>query len=461
MGFKPEPISIPAARPPKIGIPLPSAEAGPGASSDLSHLPTATEMLSSPATSSTATAASSAWGAAAPGDPAGAEQLRKAELKAEARRRDFERLSANLANSEIVPEELCVMHNLGHGSSGLVQKVLHVPSDSVLALKVIPVNADEMARKSILLELKTLHESMHPAIVSFYGAFYREGAVHIALEFMDASLLDLMRAERAPLPEPLLSAIAQPVLCGLAYLHRERHTIHRDIKPSNLLVDSLGNVKIADFGVSGELSCTLSKCASWVGTMHYMSPERIQNTPYSYDSDVWSLGITLLELSTGAFPYWKSPARPQRLGFWDLLDCIVKDPAPSPPPSASAHFTHFISACLQKEPRQRASSTQLLQHPLLLREQLDPSAMALWIRGALSKMPPPGGAEGGAAPADEAAATMQGWGETLGSTQTARGELPWASSHQAPPSEQRLTEPHHRQAPFPAPLAASEAMDED
>ena len=199
----------------------------------------------------------------------------------------------------------------------------------MLALKIIPVEADEAKRKAILLELKALHEASHPSIVSFYCAFYREGAVHVALEYMDASLLDISRGAGASLPEPVLAAIALPVLHGLVYMHREKHIIHRDIKPSNLLVDGLGNVKIADFGVSGELHHTLAKCASWVGTVHYMSPERIQGGAYSYDSDVWSLGITLLELASGAFPY--PPERNgHRLSFWDLLDAIVESP---PPPS--------------------------------------------------------------------------------------------------------------------------------
>ena len=174
------------------------------------------------------------------------------------------------ASSEIQHTDLQVLHNIGHGSSGIVQKVLHVPSDSVLALKIIPVEADEVKRKQILLELKALHEAAHPSVVSFYGAFYREGAVHVALEYMDASLLDISRGVGAALPEDLLAAIAQPVLSGLVYMHREKHIIHRDIKPSNLLVDSSGNVQIADFGVSGELHHTLAKCASWVGTVHYM-----------------------------------------------------------------------------------------------------------------------------------------------------------------------------------------------
>ena len=96
--------------------------------------------------------------------------------------------------------------------------------------------------------------------------------------------------------------IIMQISSALAYLH-SKNIIHRDIKPSNILVDTAGNIKIADFGVSGNLAHTLAKCASWVGTEHYMSPERISGGSYSYDSDIWSLGITLLELAIASFPY--------------------------------------------------------------------------------------------------------------------------------------------------------------
>ena len=293
-----------------------------------------------------------------------------------------------------------------------------MPSRSVLALKIIPVEADEAKRKQILLELKTLHESMHESIVSFYGAFFREGAVHVALEYMDASLLDLSRAQGGcALPELVLAGITRPVLQGLVYLHRERHMIHRDIKPANILVDVHGHVKLADFGVSGELGHTLAKCASWVGTIHYMSPERIQGASYSYDSDVWSLGITLLELGNGAFPY-PHERNGRRLSFWDLLDAIVESPPPTPPAHFSPAFHAFITGCLQKEPAARATSTQLLAYPLLAgsnaAQQLPGHAstsaamdVVEWICAAIARMPPrEEGAESGDGDACNAASFL-------------------------------------------------------
>ena len=177
-GFKPEPIAIPVAAGPS-GMDLQLSASGCGLADALD--------------SARCYPSCAADGASHSVDP-----------KAAARQLDSDRLIASLANSEIQPDELQMVCSVGHGSSGNVSQVLHMPTSSVLALKSIPVDADEASRKAILLELKALHDCTHAAIVSFYGAFFREGAVHIALEYMDASLLDVLRCEApAALPEPI------------------------------------------------------------------------------------------------------------------------------------------------------------------------------------------------------------------------------------------------------------------
>lgn len=148
---------------------------------------------------------------------------------------------------------------------------------------------------------------------------------------------------------------------------------------------SLTHCALGSLQVSGELGHTLAKCASWVGTLHYMSPERIQGASYSFDSDVWSLGITLLELATAAFPYPNEAVGGRRLSFWDLLDAIVECPPPTPPAHFSAHFHGFISACLLKEPSARASSSQLLHHPMISAHP--PVNLAAWLSEELARMP--------------------------------------------------------------------------
>ncbi|KAJ1632206.1 kinase-like domain-containing protein [Pavlovales sp. CCMP2436] len=256
--------------------------------------------------------------------------------------------------SEIRHEDLQVLSVVGHGSSGMVQKVLHKPTNSILALKVIPLVAEERVRRAILFELRTLHECRCPAIVSFYGAYYREGAVQIALEYMDASLMDILKGTQAPIPECILLAMVPPLIDGLIYLHKTRRLIHRDIKPSNLLVDNQGNVKIADFGVSGELQSSLSKCASWV--------------------------------SACSHNFFRAP----------LLDNIVEEPAPSIPEHLSAPFANLLDRCLQKEADKRPSSSELRDHLWVQSAvQLDPLQMPSWIRSVLAQMPRRG-AEGDA-----------------------------------------------------------------
>lgn len=139
----------------------------------------------------------------------------------------------------------------------------------------------ENVRKQIVLELKTLHKTQCEQVVSFFDAFYEEGSIFIALEYMDAGSLGNVIEKCGAIPEVILVKIAEQVwyfvqtyvqlLKGLNYLHKKVHLIHRDIKPTNLLINRHGEVKISDFGVSGQLAHTLSQCATWVGTVTYMS----------------------------------------------------------------------------------------------------------------------------------------------------------------------------------------------
>ncbi|KAK9862804.1 hypothetical protein WJX84_005262 [Apatococcus fuscideae] len=136
-------------------------------------------------------------------------------------------------------------------------------------------------------------------------------------------------------------------------------------------MNSAGRLKIADFGVSGQLANSVSKCQTWVGTVTYMSPERIKGDAYGFASDSWSLGLSLLEFALGHFPY-ASPGVAQGVGlsFWELMDFIVAESPPQLSPGEwSPEFCHFLNCCLQKDPRLRWSASQLLQHSWLLEAQ--------------------------------------------------------------------------------------------
>jgi mitogen-activated protein kinase kinase len=156
-------------------------------------------------------------------------------------------------------------------------------------------------RKQILRELQIMHDCHSPYIISFYGAFLADPNICMCIEFMDKGSLDGVYKKIGPIDIEVVGKVALAVLEGLMYLYDVHRIIHRDIKPSNILLNSKGQVKICDFGVSGELINSIAD--TFVGTSTYMSPERIQGAQYTVKSDVWSLGISLIELALGRFPF--------------------------------------------------------------------------------------------------------------------------------------------------------------
>ncbi|KAL0058864.1 MAP kinase kinase (MEK) [Marasmius tenuissimus] len=199
------------------------------------------------------------------------------------------------------PEELKNIAELGMGNGGSVMKVEHVPSGIIMAKKVVLIDAKPSVRKQILRELHIMHLCDSPHIVSSYGAFLQDPNICICMEFMDKKSFDGIYKRTGAIDIDVVGKVAESVLKGLLYLYDEHHIIHRDIKPSNILLNSEGDVKLCDFGVSGELINSLAN--TFVGTSIYMSPERIQGAEYSIRSDVWSLGITIVELAHGRFPF--------------------------------------------------------------------------------------------------------------------------------------------------------------
>ncbi|KAI3864473.1 hypothetical protein MKX03_003845 [Papaver bracteatum] len=254
---------------------------------------------------------------------------------------------------------------IGSGSSGHVLLVRHKWTGQFFALKVIKMTIDENIRKHIVEELKINQSSQCPNVVVYYQTFYDNGFISIVLEYMDGGSLADFLTKVKRIPEPHLAAISKQVLKGLMYLHHEQHIVHRDLKPSNLLINHSGQVKITDFGVSAILSCTSDQRDTFVGTYSYMSPERISAGTYGYKSDIWSLGILLLECATGEFPY--TPQEEEGwISFYELLEAIVEHPPPcAPSDKFSPEFCSFISSCAQKDPTKRPSARELLHHPFI------------------------------------------------------------------------------------------------
>ncbi|TRM63900.1 kinase-like domain-containing protein [Schizophyllum amplum] len=272
-------------------------------------------------------------------------------------------------------EDLRDIHELGQGNGGSVKKVEHMPTGIMMAKKNVLIDAKPAVRKQILRELQIMHDCHSKYIISFWGAFLADPNICICMEFMDKGSLDGV------------GKVALAVLEGLTYLYDVHRIIHRDIKPSNVLCNSKGEIKICDFGVSGELINSIAD--TFVGTSTYMSPERIQGAQYTVKSDVWSLGISLIELALGRFPFSESgdsddsdlsdlegtlqPERPGKgvslqgggmtMSILELLQHIVNEPAPKLSPEGRFPLAEeFIDGCLLKDPEQRRTPKDLLKH---------------------------------------------------------------------------------------------------
>eukprot|EP01064_Diplonema_japonicum_P001709 TRINITY_DN11133_c0_g2_i1.p1 TRINITY_DN11133_c0_g2~~TRINITY_DN11133_c0_g2_i1.p1 ORF type:complete len:402 (+),score=82.26 TRINITY_DN11133_c0_g2_i1:77-1207(+) len=262
------------------------------------------------------------------------------------------------------------MVKVGSGSSGKVFQCVHIPTGQQIVVKMIDID-ESHARQEIIKELEAYYTDKNEYIIEFYGAFFHEGSIYIALERMDGSVQDAVSL-MGTIPENVCRAMAYFVVKGLRYLHVDRRKIHRDIKPGNLLFDNIGRVKITDFGVSSNfLNTTNYEADTFVGTVTYMSPERLVGKPHSYGADVWSLGLSLVECTTGEHPFMAYGAD-GKVGYWDLFNSIDKAEVSYLETSrhnVSAEMADFVSLCLEKDKDLRPPAAKLLEHPWL--ESLD------------------------------------------------------------------------------------------
>lgn len=258
---------------------------------------------------------------------------------------------------------------LGHGNGGTVYKVRHRRTGTLHALKVVHGDCDTSVRRQVFREMDILRRTDSPYVVRCHGIFEKSCSdIGLVMEYMDGGSLESLLQKNGTFSEKALSGISRQVLEGLNYLHSHK-IVHRDIKPSNLLINGRMEIKIADFGVSKIMCRTLDACKSYVGTCAYMSPERFDPDTYGgayngYAGDIWSLGLTLLELYIGHFPFLPPGQRPD----WATLMCAIcfGDP-PTLPDSASDDFRSFIECCVQKDSSRRWSVQQLLAHPFVAR----------------------------------------------------------------------------------------------
>ncbi|OBA21979.1 Pkinase-domain-containing protein [Metschnikowia bicuspidata var. bicuspidata NRRL YB-4993] len=289
-----------------------------------------------------------------------------------------------LANSSQIEE----LSKLGEGNGGSVSKCVLKCGSPVFALKLINTDPNPDIQKQILRELQYNRLCHSPNIVKYYGTFMVEKQlmIGIAMEFMGGGTLDAIYKHVLELDptnrvsEKVLGKVADSVLKGLDYLHLQK-IIHRDIKPSNILFDTQGNVKICDFGVSGDVVNSLA--TTFVGTQYYMAPERIMGQPYTVSCDVWLLGVTLLEVAQGRFPFLAQNSNP--LGPIELLLLILEcEPKLEDNPAEQIHwldsFRNFLGYCLKKVPEDRPGPRQILQHPWCIGQLRFNVNMAKFVR---------------------------------------------------------------------------------
>jgi serine/threonine protein kinase len=258
------------------------------------------------------------------------------------------------------PEEMFqLLEKLGEGSYGSVHKGLHISSGTIVAIKIVQINNEIQSLKK---EISILKECRHPNIVGYIGSYIKKGNLWLIMEYCSAgSVADLIKVTKKTLDEVQIASVCQAVLRGLEYLH-DTKKIHRDIKAGNVLLDHKGVAKLADFGVSAQLANTLSKKDTVIGTPYWMSPEVIARSLYNKKTDIWSLGITAIEMAEGEPPY--SHIHPVRAMF-----VIQKNPARTltEPHKWSNEFNDFVKKCLTIDPKQRPTSKELLIHSFIRR----------------------------------------------------------------------------------------------
>ncbi|XP_034391947.1 dual specificity mitogen-activated protein kinase kinase 1 isoform X2 [Cyclopterus lumpus] len=329
------------------------------------------------------------------------KKLEELELDEQQRKRLEAFLTQKQKVGELKDDDFEKICELGAGNGGVVFKVSHRPSGLIMARKLIHLEIKPAIRNQIIRELQVLHECNSPYIVGFYGAFYSDGEISICMEHMDGGSLDQSLKKAGKIPEQILGKVSIAVIKGLAYLREKHKIMHRDVKPSNILVNSRGEIKLCDFGVSGQLIDSMAN--SFVGTRSYMS------------SDIWSMGLSLVEMAIGRFPIpppdakelekifgfpvegeaacSESSPQPQPPGrpgssygpdrppmaIFELLDYIVNEPPPKLPGIFGSEFQDFVNKCLIKNPAERADLKQMMVHSFIKLSEAEQVDFAGWL----------------------------------------------------------------------------------
>ncbi|KAK1162744.1 dual specificity mitogen-activated protein kinase kinase 3-like isoform X1 [Acipenser oxyrinchus oxyrinchus] len=290
-------------------------------------------------------------------------------------------------NFEVQADDLVSISELGRGAYGVVERVRHAQSGTIMAVKRIRATVNSQEQKRLLMDLDISMRTVDcPYTVTFYGALFREGDVWICMELMDTSLDKFYKKvieKGKKIPEDILGKMSVSIVKALEHLHSKLSVIHRDVKPSNVLINNEGHVKMCDFGISGYLVDSVAKTMD-AGCKPYMAPERINpelsQKGYNVKSDVWSLGITLIELAILRFPYesWGTP--------FQQLKQVVEEPSPQLPADRfSKDFVDFTAQCLKKNSVERMNYLELMEHPFFKLHDTKETDVASFVKEILAE----------------------------------------------------------------------------
>ncbi|KAF3520161.1 hypothetical protein DY000_02063413 [Brassica cretica] len=216
------------------------------------------------------------------------------------------------------------LNELGKGSYGSVYKARDLKTSEIVAIKVISLTEGEEGYEEIRGEIEMLQQCNHPNVVRYLGSFQGDDYLWIVMEYCGGgSVTDLMNVTEEALEEYQIAYICREALKGLAYLH-SIFKVHRDIKGGNILLTEQGEVKLGDFGVAAQLTRTMSKRNTFIGTPHWMAPEVIQENRYDGKVDVWALGVSAIEMAEGLPP--RSAVHPMRVGITSHLAFVIMFP---------------------------------------------------------------------------------------------------------------------------------------
>uniref|UniRef100_A0A8C2DFB0 Dual specificity mitogen-activated protein kinase kinase 2 n=1 Tax=Cyprinus carpio TaxID=7962 RepID=A0A8C2DFB0_CYPCA len=318
-------------------------------------------------------------------------KLGELDLDEQQRKRLEAFLTQKAQVGELKDEDFDPICELGAGNGGVVHKVRHKPSRLVMARKLIHLEIKPAIRNQIIRELQVLHECNSPYIVGFYGAFYSDGEISICMEHMDGGSLDQVLKEARRIPEEILGKVSIAVLRGLVYLREKHQIMHRDVKPSNILVNSRGEIKLCDFGVSGQLIDSMAN--SFVGTRSYiplllLAIGRFPIPPPDAKELEAIFGRPVLDKGGAEghsmSPRQRPPGRPvsghgmdsrPAMAIFELLDYIVNEPPPKLP--HGVFTTDFED--LMKNPADRADLKMLMGHTFIKRAEVEEVDFAGWM----------------------------------------------------------------------------------